>query len=91
MMVKTIEKTVELSKLHSNKTVELPKLDPPATYPSDSRDLIAPDNYEERMEWIRSSFESFFRQIKERESLLDFEKQLGSNSRESHTDRFWVK
>lgn len=63
-MTRTIEKTVEMGKLEV----------PPSIYPAERRasKLLPPDNHNERMEWIRSSFQSFYKHVQDKESLMEF-------------------
>jgi hypothetical protein len=41
-------------------------------FPTDKREFIAPTSYEDRLAWIRSSFDSFLTVVKEKESVRDF-------------------
>ena len=68
-MVKTLEKTIEINKATVRAKLALP-LAQPVAYDGGYHDLIVPENYEERMDWIRSSFNSFFSHVKERDALL---------------------
>ncbi len=61
-MTKTIEKTIEMQFAV-----------PPEIYPVDRRkQLVPPDSHSERMEWIRSSFQSFYKHVQDKESLMEF-------------------
>lgn len=42
------------------------------TFPANSRELIPPTNYEERLAWIRSSFDSFITVVKEKDEIRQF-------------------
>jgi len=38
-------------------------------FPTRARDFMPPANYDERLAWIRSSFDSFFTVVKEKDSV----------------------
>ncbi|MBX9691497.1 MAG: hypothetical protein K2Z81_03870 [Cyanobacteria bacterium] len=40
-------------------------------YPTYKSELVSPCDPEERLEWIRASFESFFNHVKDRDSLKE--------------------
>ncbi len=58
-----------------DKTVELPKLEASVIRRAERASLIVPESHQERMEWIRSSFQSFFRHVEEKEALLNLCKE----------------
>jgi len=41
-------------------------------FPVTSKELIPPRNYEERLEWIRISYETFFLHVREKDSVREF-------------------
>lgn len=40
-------------------------------FPTDKREFIPPSSYEERLAWIRSSFDSFYNVVKEKEAVKE--------------------
>ncbi|MBX3076231.1 hypothetical protein KF707_02160 [Candidatus Obscuribacterales bacterium] len=41
-------------------------------FTTDKNEFIAPSTYEERLAWIRSSFDSFYNVVKEKEAVREF-------------------